>query len=84
MARYQAYKVSMGIRAQIREQTRDTYRGGAVIPTVIPRLRTNPKYSRAPAKTAAAKARVNTHPPARTTTPTDIPIPSPKTILFLN
>ena len=30
------YSVSMGMKAQIIEQTRDTYRGGGVIPAVIP------------------------------------------------
>lgn len=72
------------MNAHITEQTRETYRGGGVIPAVIPRLLTNSKYSRAPRKTAAAKTTVKTHPPAKTAPPTEIPIPSPKTILFLN
>lgn len=74
----------MGMTAQIIEHTRDTYRGGGVIPAVIPRLLTKSKYSRAPTKTAAARNAVKTHPPANTTPPTEIPMPSPKTILFLN
>lgn len=82
--RYQSYKVTRGMRAQITEQTRDTNRGGGVIPAVIPWLLTNSKYSRAPTKTAAATVAVNTHPPANTTMPTDNPIPSPKKILFFN
>lgn len=49
----QSYKVSKGMRAQITEQTRETYLGGGVIPAVIPRLLTNSKYSRAPTNTAA-------------------------------
>lgn len=72
------------MRAHITEQTRDRYRGGGVIPAVIPRLLTNSKYSRAPTKTAAAKATVKTHPPASTIPPKEIPMPSPKTILFFN
>lgn len=72
------------MREQITEQTRETYRGGGVIPAVIPRLLTNSKYSREPTKMAAAKATVNTHPPANTTAPQLTPIPSPKTILFFN
>jgi len=70
--------------AQIIEHTRDTYRGGGVIPAEIPRLLTKSKYSRAPTKTAAAKNAVKNHPPTNTTPPTEIPMPSPKTILFLN
>lgn len=73
-----------GIKAQMTEQTRDTYRGGGVIPSVIPRLRTNSKYSRAPAKTTAAMAAAKTHPPAKTIPPAESPIPSPKTTLFLS
>lgn len=72
------------MRAQLTEQTCETYRGGGVIPAAIPRLLTNSKYSCAPTKTVAAKATVNTHPPASTTPPTVIPMPSPKTILFFN
>ena len=72
------------MKAQITEQTRDTYRGGGVIPAVIPRLLTNSKYSRAPVKTTAAKATVNSHPPANTTPPAVNPMPSPNTILFFN
>lgn len=79
-----SYNVSNGITAQITEHTRDTYRGGGVIPAVIPRLLTNSKYSRAPTKTAAARAAVKTHPPANTTPPTRIPMPSPNTTLFLS
>lgn len=33
---YRSYKVTRGMRAQITEQTRDTNRGGGVIPSVIP------------------------------------------------
>lgn len=66
------------------EQTRDTYRGGGVIPAVIPWLLTSSKYSRAPTKTAAAKATVKTQPPANTMPPTEIPMPSPNTILFFS
>lgn len=80
----QSYQVSMGIRVQITEQTRETYRGGGVIPAVIPRLRTNSKYSRAPIKTAAAKATVKIQPPANTTPPAETPMPMPNTILFLS
>lgn len=76
--------INMGIRVQMMEQACDTYRGGGVIPSVIPWLRTNSKYSRAPAKTAAAKATVKTHPPAKTTPPAAIPMPIPKIILFFN
>lgn len=72
------------MKAQITEQTRDTYRGGGVIPAVIPRLLTNSKYSRAPTNTTAAKATVKTHPPAKTMPPAEIPIPSPKIILFFS
>lgn len=72
------------MKAHITEQTRDTYRGGGVIPAAIPRLLTNSKYSRAPTKTAAEKQTVKTQPPASTTPPTKIPMPSPKPILFLN
>lgn len=79
-----SYRVTIGIRAQITEQTRDTYRGGGVIPSAIPRLLTSSKYSRAPTKTAAARATVKIHPPANTTPPTESPIPSPKTTLFFN
>lgn len=78
------YSVSTGMRAQMTEQTLDMYRGGGVIPSAIPRLLTSSKYSRAPTKTAAARATVKTHPPANTTPPTEIPIPSPKTTLFFN
>jgi hypothetical protein len=74
----------MGMTAQITEQTRDKYRGGGVIPAVIPRLLTNSKYSREPKKITAAKPTVKTHPPANTTPPTVIPMPSPKTILFFS
>lgn len=74
----------IGIRAQITEQTRDTYRGGGVIPAAIPRLLTNSKYSLAPTKTAAARASVKTHPPANTTPPAEKPIARPKTTLFVN
>lgn len=81
---YQSYQVSMGIRVQITEQTRETYRGGGVIPAVIPRLRTNSKYSRAPMKTAAEKATVKIQPPANTTPPAETPTPRPNTILFLS
>lgn len=68
----------------ITEQARDTYRGGGVIPEVMPRLLTSSKYSLEPAKTAAERATVKTHFPANSTPPTDIPMPSPNIILFLN
>ena len=74
----------MGMKAQITEQIRETYRGGGVIPAVIPRLLTNSKYSRAPTKIHAATATVNTHPPANTTIPPVIPMPIPKTTRFFN
>lgn len=80
----ETYSVNTGMRAQITEQTLDTYRGGGVIPAAIPRLLTNPKYSRAPASTAPATAMVNTHPPATTTPPAPNPIPSPKITLLLS
>lgn len=76
--------MTTGMRAQMTEQTLDTYRGGGVIPSAIPRLLTSSKYSRAPTKTAAARATVKTHPPVNTTPPTKIPMPSPKTTLFFN
>lgn len=79
-----SYKVSIGIRKHIVEQTRDTYRGGGVIPAVIPRLLTNSKYSCEPVKTAAAIAKVKTQPPAKTTPPTEIPIAKPNKTLLLN
>ncbi|KAJ8512713.1 hypothetical protein OPV22_003147 [Ensete ventricosum] len=44
------------MRTEMIEQTLDTYLGGGVIPLAIPRLRTNSKYSLAPANTAAANA----------------------------
>lgn len=72
------------MKAQITEQLRETYRGGGVIPAVIPRLLTNSKYSRAPTKIHAATATVNTHPPVNTTRPTVIPMPSPKMMRFFN
>lgn len=78
------HNVSMGIRAQIMEQTLERYRGGGVIPWAIPLLLTSSKYSRALRRTAAATATVNTHPPANTIPPTDNPIPRPKVTLFLN
>lgn len=79
-----SYSVSIGIRAQITEQTRDTYRGGGVIPAAIPRLLTSSKYSLAPTNTATARAIVKTHPPANTTPPAETPMPSPKITLFFN
>lgn len=78
------YRVRIGMIEQITKQTRETYRGGGVIPSVIPRLLTNSKYSRPPKKTAAARNRVKTHPPANTIPPTVIPMPSPKITLFFN
>lgn len=74
----------MGIRAHITEQTRDTYRGGGVIPLAMPLLLTSSKYSREPIKTEDAKATVKTHPPANTTHPTGKPMPIPKITLFLS
>lgn len=72
------YSVSIGMRAQMTEQTLETYRGGGVIPPEIPRLLTNSKYSRAPTKTVAARPIAKIHPPANTTPPTDIPMASPE------
>lgn len=84
LRRLESYSVTKGISAQITEHTRDTNRGGGVIPAAIPRLLTSSKYSRAPAKTAAARATVKTHPPASTTPPTQTPMPIPNTTLFFN
>lgn len=80
----ETHNVSMGIRVHITEQTRDTYRGGGVIPLAMPLLLTSSKYSREPIKTEAAKARVKTHPPANTTPPTGNPMAIPKITLFLS
>lgn len=76
--------MSIGIREQITEQARETYRGGGVIPEAMPRLLTSSKYSLEPANTAAARPTVKTHDPANTIPPTETPIPSPNTILFFN
>ena len=84
LRRLESYSVTKGISAQITEHTRDTNRGGGVIPAAIPRLLTSSRYSRAPAKTAAARATVKTHPPASTTPPTQTPMPIPNTTLFFN
>lgn len=72
------------MRAQITEHTRDTYRGGGVIPVAIPLLLTSSKYSREPVKIATDIANVKIHPPAKTTPPTHIPNPSPETTRFFN
>lgn len=78
------YSVNRGMSVEIMEQTRDTYLGGGVIPAVMPRLRTNSKYSREAINTAAATAIVNTHPPANTIPPETIPIAKPNTTRFLS
>lgn len=79
-----SYSVSIGMNAQITEQTRDAYRGGGSIPAAMPRLRTSSKYSCAAMKAAAEIDTVNIQPPANTMAPPEIPMPSPKIILFFN
>jgi hypothetical protein len=69
------------MEAQITEQTRDTYRGGGVPPPpAVPR--TSSKYTREPARTAAATAAANTQLPATTMPPAPTPMATPTRTLF--
>jgi hypothetical protein len=69
------------MEAQITEQTRDTYRGGGIPPpSAVPR--TSSKYSREPARMAAATAAANTQPPATTMPPAPTPMATPTSTRF--
>jgi hypothetical protein len=69
------------MRAQMAEHARDTYRGGG-LPPPLAVLRTSSKYSREPARTAAATAAANTQPPATTMPPALTPMATPTTTRF--
>lgn len=75
------YSVRMGMRAQMAEHARDTYRGGG-LPPPLAVLRTSSKYSREPARTAAATAAANTRPPATTMPPAPTPMATPTRTRF--